>query len=498
MSPAHSPGKSPGARASSAPRSPAHAAYATFSEYQETGRSARPPGEAESMRLLSRVVWSEGMYLAPHHFQAQNRYFEDSIQFATSTLWFCPWGLAGCEFDAEALKNGTVSVVHARGVFPDGLPFYMPEADALPEPRNIADLFPPTRDSLTVLLAIPPRKENGLNCTLAEGNGAGARYQAEARIFHDDNTGTDERSVRLGRKNTRLLLDTEAAADLVSLPIARVMRDGSGHFIFDQAFVPPCLTIQASERLLLLLRRLIDILQEKSATLGRSPADAKSLGEFSSRDIAKFWMLHAVNSGLAPLQHISSSKRGHPEELFVEMSRLAGALCTFALDSHPRNLPLYDHENLGASFEALDQHIRTHLETIVPTNCLSIPLKLARDYFWEGEITDQRCFGRSRWIFAIRAGVGEADLIARTPQLVKICSSLFVPELVKRALPGLALTHVPVPPPAVSQRVEMQYYGMTKAGPCWDHLVQTRRVGVYVPGDLPEPELELLVVLDSQ
>ena len=61
------------------------------------------------MKLLSRVVWSEGMYLGPHHFQVQSRYFEDSIQFATSSLWFSAYGLAGVDLDANALENGTVS-----------------------------------------------------------------------------------------------------------------------------------------------------------------------------------------------------------------------------------------------------------------------------------------------------------------------------------------------------------------------------------------------------
>jgi type VI secretion system protein ImpJ len=62
---------------------------------------------------------------------------------------------------------------------------------------------------------------------------------------------------------------------------------------------------------------------------------------------------------------------------------------------------------------------------------------------------------------------------------------------------GLTLTHLPAPPPAVPVRVEAQYFGIAKAGPFWDHIVQTRRVGIYVPGELPAPQLELLVVLDS-
>jgi type VI secretion system protein ImpJ len=451
------------------------------------------------MRYLSRVVWSEGMYLGPHHFQAQSRYFEDSVHFATSTLCFEPYGLAGYDVNAEALRNGTVSVVYARGIFPDGLPFNMPECDPLPPARNIADLFPPTADSVTVHLAIPAHKPDGLNCALQESDDHGrARYIAEMRLLHDESTGHDERPVSLGRKNVQLLLDSEISGDILTLPLARIKRDGTGHFILDDRFIPPCLQISASDRLMTMLRRLIEILDEKGSALSRGRQDkGKFQAGLSQREVATFWFLHAINSAQAPLRHLCFLKRGHPEELYVELARLAGSLCTFGLESHPRTLPLYDHRHLDECFGALDEHIRTHLELIVPSNCISIPLKPAGQYFYEGEVTDQRCLGGSRWIFAIQAPVGEADLISKTPALVKVCSKLFVPELVKRALPGMTLTHLPVPPQAISAKVEMQYFGVSKAGPCWDHIVQTRQVGVYVPGDIPDPGIELLVILDS-
>jgi type VI secretion system protein ImpJ len=451
------------------------------------------------MKLLSRVVWSEGMHLGPHHFQVQSRYFEDSIQFATSSLWFASYGLSGLELDADALHNGTVSLLHARGLYPDSLIFNMPESDALPPPRAIADLFPPTRDSITILLAIPPRKPNGFNCALP-GNSpaADSRFVAESRVLHDENTGIDERPVNLGRKNFRLLVDTEPAGDLLTLPIARIVRDGSGHFAYDAIFVPPVLRTSASPRLMLLAQRLIEILDEKSVTISRGAAGGQGgHTEFSTREIANFWLLHAVNSAAAPLRHILVTRRGHPEELFLEMSRLAGALCTFALDSHPRDLPHYDHQNLSDTFDQLDRHIRAHLETIVPTNCISIPLSPAGDYFYEGDVNDQRCLGRARWVLAVRAAMGEAEMMTQAPRLIKVCTPPFVRELVKRALPGMTLTHLPVPPPAISARVETQYFGISRSGPCWDHLSQTRHVGVYVPGDFPHPEVEILVVLDT-
>jgi type VI secretion system protein ImpJ len=197
------------------------------------------------------------------------------------------------------------------------------------------------------------------------------------------------------------------------------------------------------------------------------------------------------------LRHVCMAERGHPEQLYLEMARLAGGLCSFGLESHPHSLPVYNHLNLGDCFQLLDEHIRQHLELVVPSNCIPITLKQTGRYFYEGTITDQRCLDRSRWIFAIRSAIGELELISGTQRLVKICSSQLLPEVVKAALPGLALSHLPVPPSAVAPKVESQYFGVSRTGSNWEQIVQTRTVGVYVPGEIPAPEIELLVVLDS-
>jgi type VI secretion system protein ImpJ len=247
-----------------------------------------------------------------------------------------------------------------------------------------------------------------------------------------------------------------------------------------------------------ILKRLIEILDDKSASLSKgSAAAARTWAEYSTRDVAQFWLLHTVNSALAPLREMYTGKHVHPETLYVQMLHLAGALCTFAIESHPRDLPLYNHRDLGGCFGALDHHIRVHLETVVPTNVISIPLQKSANYFYDGEITDQRCLDRARWILSIRCAAGEVDIISKTPQLIKACSKLFVPKLVERALPGMGLTHLPTPPSSISAQVDAQYFSINRSGPCWEHIVQTRQVGIYVPGELPDPELELLVILES-
>ena len=449
------------------------------------------------MKLLSRVVWSEGMHLAPHHFQTQTRYFEDAIRFAVSALWFKPYGLTACEMDAEALKNGTVSILQARGLFPDGLPFYIPGSDPPPEARGIGHLLSPMRDSQVVHLAIPQRRtEEGAFSSSAD-NHHDSRFVEETRFIADETHGGDERPIAVGRKNLRLMLDTELMEDLNSLPIARVRRDGAGHLAYDSSFIPPVLAISGSEALLEMLGGLCDLLDEKSRSITESARQSGSaLPDAYRRDLASFWFLHTVNSSLGVLRHELLAKKGHPEEVYTVLARLAGGLCCFALDAHPRDLPAYDHDNLTETFETLGRRIRGWLELMVPTNCVTIPFRPFMPYFWALAV-ESRHLDKARWILEVQSKAGESTVITKVPQLVKVCSQKFVPELVRRAVPGMDLTHLPVPPPAVQAKVEAQYFSITRSGPCWDHIVQTRQVGIYVPGDLPDPVVELHILLEN-
>ena len=295
------------------------------------------------MKFLSRVVWSEGMYLGPHHFQTQSRYFEDSIAFLASSLWHEPWGLLHAELDQKAIRNGNAVLLHASGIFPDGLTFELPNSDPPPPPRNLVEVFPSTDAVLPLYLAVPSRRDNGFDCDLSE-TANGARFSRMQRTLRDETNGIDEREVDLGQKNIQLVTEAELTPHALSIPIAQVLRDGRGHLIYDEDFVPTCLRISASEPLMLLVKRLLETIGEKSSTISRS---ARRHGRFeagtAALDVANYWFLHALHSAIPPLQHLSTTRHAHPEDVFVELSRLAGALCTFAVDSDPRQLPAYDH-----------------------------------------------------------------------------------------------------------------------------------------------------------
>ncbi len=448
------------------------------------------------MRSLSRMVWNEGMHLAQHHFQAQARYFEDSLKFAVSNLFHRTYGLVGYEFDSETLRNGSVSLVHARGIMPDGLGFQFPDADPLPEPREIVSLFSPTQDSHLVHLVIPPYRAGQANSS--PGGGAetpDVRFVQSECVVLDETTGQDEKTISTGMKNFRLALDIEVGEDDVSLPMARVRRDGSGNFIYDPEFVPPCLQIGASPRLLEILKRVLDSLEAKSFALSAEKQDArKPLAEYASSEVANFWLAHSIHSAIGPLRHLWETRRASPEKLYTELARLAGALCTFEMDSHPKDLPAYDHDRLGECFGELDRHVRAGLQMIVPAGSIVVPLERTRQFLFEGNIVDKRCFTAPSWILGVRAEGAEDSVVSSVVKLAKVCSSKHIVRLVKEGLPGMPLSHLRSPPSEISPKVGVRYFQLSQTGPCWESTVETGEIGVYVPEALPVADMELIIV----
>jgi type VI secretion system protein ImpJ len=448
------------------------------------------------MKFLSRVVWSEGMHLGPHHFQTQSRYFEDTLWFLNANLRQYPWGFLHFSLDTEALRNGLAILNFASGILPDGLIFDMPDCDAVPDPVQLSNLFSSTDSEITLFLAIPPRHDHGLDCDL--GGNAGTRYTAVQHTLRDDAIGQGENSVGFARKNLVLLSKAQLSTDTVSFPIARILRDGNGGFTCDPDFIPPCLRISASEPLVLLLHRLAQAIDEKvtSTRALRQGSGRFELGT-SALDVANYWFLHSLCSALPALRHHLQDRRSHPEEVYRDLARLAGALSTFALESNRDEIPNYRHGDLSFTFKEMDTLIRRYLEIVSPSNSVTLQFRKADNYIHVAEVKDERCLRRSRWIFGIRSSVTDSVILRQTPKLAKVCSAEGVGKLVQRALPGLELMHLPVPPAALHAQADMHYFAISQSGACWQHILQTKNVGVYLPGDLGDATFDLTIILET-
>lgn len=450
------------------------------------------------MRQLQPVIWSKGVFLSPQHLQAQDRFFEESLRFQIEALAFRGWGFSALQLDGTALSEGSLSVTRASGIFPDGLVVDIPGSDALPRSRTLDECFLDGRTRCAFYLAVPQHRPGGINVGSQRG-GISTRFYAELQMLRDENnTGSSEKPVSVARKNLQILAQGENLEGSVLLPLAVIEQTEAGTYRFEPKYVPPMINLKGSDYLSGILRGLVELLVARSSQIAGSRRQRnQSLADFSASDVANFWLLYTMNANLPVLRHLFDSDLVHPERLFVQMLELAGALTTFSPRLEPRDLPRYDHEQLGQSFGLLDALLRELLDTVVPSNFVSLPLKPLRDSIYASAIEKDQYFENSRFYLAISADMRESDLISRTPKLAKVCSATQIEQLIRQALPGLQMVHVPVPPRAIPVKLKYQYFSLERSGVAWESIQRARNFAVYVPGDIPNPDMELIILLAS-
>jgi type VI secretion system protein ImpJ len=449
------------------------------------------------MKRLQPVIWTKGTLLNPQHLQVQDRFLESNLEFQLDALAFRPWGFSRLTIDQEALSNGIVAIREAAGIFPDGLLFDVPVSDGGPSTRALADAFDPDQESIEVFLAVPAYRELGINVSPG-GRDVDARFRAEYAMVRDENTGLAEKPVQVARKNLRILFEGEVQEGNSVLRVARVKRTPAGLFQLDPRHVPPLLDIAASDYLTAIVRRLVEILSARSSVLaGTRRQKNQSLADFTASDIASFWLLYTINSHFPVFRHLFETSGGHPESLFSAMLALAGCLTTFSLKIHPRDLPQYDHNDLGGCFTSLDEKLRLLLETVVPSNFVSLPLKLAQPSIYATALADDKYLTNTRMYLAITAEMSQAELIGKAPYLIKICSASHIEHLVRQALPGVPLTHVAAPPSSIPVKLAYQYFSLSQSGPAWDAVGRARNLAAYIPAEFPNVQAELIILLPN-
>ena len=80
------------------------------------------------MSEANRVLWSEGLFLRPQHFQQQDRHTEALVRGALQAGPLQAWGFRTLTLNPALLEAGRVAITEARGILPDGTPFAIPDS----------------------------------------------------------------------------------------------------------------------------------------------------------------------------------------------------------------------------------------------------------------------------------------------------------------------------------------------------------------------------------
>lgn len=446
----------------------------------------------------SKILWGEGLFLRPQHFQHQDAYHEWRLAQMSRLLHPYAWGVRSVKIDPDALQTGLLRVLELQAVLPDGELFNAPAEDELPPPLALHALMDSgAQGGETVLhLAMAPLRTQGGNmaATRDEADTASRYYRCPLQAA-DAFTDAVSAEVVVLRKSARLLADNEARAHLVSLPLLRLKKTPSGGFELDGRFMPPCLNIHASPALFLHLRRLLDVLQAKvDALYGLHREPSKNIIEFRSGDVASFWLLHTASSAFAGLSHLARHPALHPERLFEKLLELAGALMTFSKTFTLTDLPAYDHLDPGPAFNRLDQIVRELLETVISTRYFAIHLHEAMPSFHQGRLDSEQITATTQLYLGVSAAVPPAELVDIVPARLKVGAPDDVDKLVLSAMPGVKLVHAPQVPAAVPVRPGSYYFTLEPRGSLYERMLQAHALTIYVPTGIQDLRLELIAV----
>jgi type VI secretion system protein ImpJ len=442
-----------------------------------------------------KLLWGEGQFLRPQHFQRQDAYHEWRLAQAMRALHPYAFGIQHLKLDPEALATGVLRVLELRALLPDGDIVDAPALDDLPADLAL-QAIPANVNELVYHLVVPPLKSRGSNvASLGGADDAGARYVAHGEQANDWMTGAVEAEVVAVKKSLRLLADHEPRDHLVSLPIARVRRSATSGFELDPRFMPPSMSVEASPYLLLQLRRLLGILQAKvDALYGLHREPAKNVIEFRSGDVASFWLLHTASSAFASLSHLFRHPGLHPERLFQGLLELAGSLLTFSKSFTLADLPTYDHANPGPAFAKLDQVIRELLETVISTRYFSVHLTETKPSYLAGRLDSGQINAGTSLYLGVTADVPPAELVDSVPLRFKTGAPDDVEKLVLSAMAGVRLVHAPQVPPAVPVRPGAYYFQLEPRGALYERMLAAQAISIYTPSGMKDLRLELIAI----
>jgi type VI secretion system protein ImpJ len=444
------------------------------------------------MSWYSKVFWSEGLFLRPHHLQQNDRYVEHLLERRVGHITPYPWGFSSLEIDHDLAQQSKFGLRRATGIMPDGTPFDMPLDCPIPDPINV----PENATGLIAWLSLPVAAPNTREIDDKEADSA-SRYIKGAEMFIDSTSVLRvEEEVDIAHPRLSFELRRTAKPGYVGLGIARVLEIQDKNILFDEKFIPPILVCSAHPVVNGWINRIIGWIDNKLGELSRYAADPTAGGGLQSVD---YLVLQTLNRQIAVLKHFARSGYIHPERLFDELLRLAGELATFATsERRAHDYPAYDHDDLENVFEPLIRDIQDFLGAQLGRRAIRLEIiERARNAFIS-PIRDRALFRNATFLLEVAAQRPLIEIQHEFPHLFKVGPNTKMNEIVHANLPGVPLVHLPTPPPYIRAIADHVYFYLDRKSPLWPEFSVAASIAMHFSGEWPELEMELWAIMDDR
>ena len=441
------------------------------------------------MSWNNKVVWSEGMFLQPQHFQQHDRFLASTLEERVTGLRPYAYGFTELRLDTQLLQHGKISLVSARGVLPDGTPFSLPQDDDLPEPLDI----PPDARGALIVLALPTRRQGISETGNSNEPDNFARYRTDDVEVQDSNGSNGQPAwMQIGKLRLRLALKQQVVNAHSTMGVVRVIeRRTDNSLVLDSGYIPPCLDVRATPRLTGYMEEIYGILKARGMALA---ARLSQPGVTGTAEITDFLFLQLV-SRVAPLyEHLNKLPNLHPEDLYRQILQLAGESMIFAPEA--KKVPSYreyQHDDLQATFTPVMDDVRKHLAVVMDSHAVQIPLQERQFGIRVGSVPDIDLIKSATFVLAVNAEMPAEAIRSGFPAQTKMGPIEKIRDLVNLQLPGITLRALPVAPRQLPFHAGFTYFELDRNNELWKGLTAAG-FAMHVAGNFPGLAMEFWAI----
>lgn len=447
------------------------------------------------MAESNRVVWSQGMFVLPQHFQQHDRYLENLVNSRCLGLRPYGWGFYTLAVDHDLLKLGKFGLKECRGIFPDGTPFNLPEEDSLPDELDIPDNV----QNEMVYLCVPLRRRQAVEIDSETNPDNLARFRIREGEVKDCNCGAEGRAtLQFCNLKTSLLMEGQERSGYACLGVGRVLAVGPNRNVeLESAYIPSNVNCAAVPVLSGFIRELQGILSARAEVLAR---DLPKPGYGGVADIAySYLLLQLINRYQPLLKHFSTLDGLHPEDFYRIAIQLAGELATFlGEDKRPVGFPPYDHYDLQNTFSPVMEELRKLLSREILGRARRIELiALKEGGYYGARLDDRNLLDSAFFVLAVKAHVSSERLRIDFPAQTKIGPGEEIRNLVSYHLPGIPIEALPVSPREIPYATGFTYFKLDKQSEYWKKMKESRGFGIWIGGNFPDLALEFWAIMEG-
>ncbi len=444
------------------------------------------------MSWNNKVIWSEGMFLQPQHFQQQNRYHERLLENRIAPLLGYYWGFSSLELNSAALMLGKIQLTSGRGIFPDGTPFSFPDQEKAPLPLEI-DI---NLRNEVIVLALPVQRASAIETDSGnDQDSCLARYSVEEIEVSDNNTqNASNAPLQIGQLRFRLMRKCDATDAYTALGVVQVSeRRTDNQVALHKEFIPPLLQVSSDVMLSGYLQELCGMLHQRGEELASLITQP---GHRGIAEIADFLMLQTINRYEPLFMHLTKVSVLHPERLYSLCLGFAGDMSTFDEKNsrRPNSFMEYQHDALALCFGNLMAELRRLLAQKIISSAVPIQLEERQHNIRIALVHDKGMFKSANFILAVNAQLPAEAIRVKIPVQVKIGPSEKIRDLVNLALPGIPLTPLPVAPRQLPFHAGFNYFELEQKNELWRQLEHSAGLVIHIGGEFPGLALELWAI----